>query len=49
MLLAFNEGEAEEEEGERGGVKNPHTRYNSREEHYDKRLLSKALICHNEE
>lgn len=34
----------------KGGVgKNLHTKYNSQEENYNKRLLSMALICHNEE
>lgn len=49
MSLAFNE-EKPEEEGEEGEEKkNPNIRYNSQEENYDKRLLSMALICHNEE
>lgn len=48
MSLAFNEEEAERKRGVQE-KKNPHTRYNSQEENYDKRLLSMALICHNEE
>lgn len=49
MSLAFNEEKAEEEGMGCRKKKNPHTRYNSQEENYDKRLLSMALICHNEE
>lgn len=54
MSLAFNEEEAAEEEGAWGvggerEKKKTRTRYNSQEENPDKRLLSMALICHNEE
>lgn len=45
MSLAFNE--------ESKKKKNPHTKYNGQEEcspeNYNKRLLNRALICHNEE